>query len=207
MRVFAAGTFTTCAWMLWSLALAFAPASLGAQSPVWQVDSASIRFEIRNAGLPVHGSFRGLVADIRFDPAHPEAGALTASVDARTINTGISFRDRHLQRREYFHVEEYGALELRSLRLWKAGAGYAGTFRLKIRAVERDIEIPFDFEQTGNRSRLCGKLTLDRLEYGIGKPSRILADEVRVEVVAWLILREADPDENATPEGHHIRPD
>lgn len=129
------------------------PAALAGQVPRWQVDSASVTFEIRNAGLPVRGSFDGLEAELCFDPERPETGRLTGSIDPATIQTGIGLRDRHLQRREYFDVEKYGAIELRSRRLWRTDAGYAGTFLLRIRDVEREIDIPFDFEPPGYRQR------------------------------------------------------
>jgi polyisoprenoid-binding protein YceI len=176
-------------WGAGFLLLATPAASLGAQE-AWQVDSASVRFEVRNAGFPVHGSFEGVEAEVCFDPLHPEAGTLVGLVDPATIDTGIRLRDRHLQRREYFHVERFGAVELRSLHLRGAGDGYAGTFLLRIRDVEREIEIPFRFDASGPGARLAGTLTIDRLDYGLGKKSLVLADEVAVDVVVDLSRQE-----------------
>lgn len=161
-------------------------AQVTAQPVRWQVDSASVKFEIHNFGLLVRGTFDSLDADLSFDPEHPETGSLAATVDPATIRTGIELRDRHLRGRDYFHVEKYGAIELRSVRIRRARVGYAGTFRLRIRDVEREVEIPFRFEALDSTARLSGSLTLDRLEYGIGRPSPILADEVTVTVVLRL---------------------
>lgn len=191
-------------WAAWCVAGAFTlaslpggpggPAAAAAQSPTqaaaqpvrWQVDSAAVSFQIRNFGLPVRGSFASLEADVRFDPEHPETGTLRGTIDAATIRTGIALRDRHLKGRDYFHVEEYGSIELRSVRLWRVEAGYAGTFRLRIRDVEREVEVPFRFEVLGSTARISGSLTLDRLDYGVGRRSRILANEVTVHVVLRL---------------------
>lgn len=166
--------------------LVISPAALAGQMPRWQVDSASVTFEIRNAGFPVRGSFGGLEAELCFDPQRPDAGRFAASIDPATIQTGIGLRDRHLQRREYFYVEKYGAVALRSTRLWRADTGYAGTFLLRIRDVEREVNIAFDFEPAGSRARLSGSLALDRLDYGIGEQSLILGDEVIVRVALAL---------------------
>ena len=161
-------------------------AQVTAQPLRWQVDGASVTFEIHNFGLPVRGTFGSLDADLSFDPERPETGSLAATVDPATIRTGIEMRDRHLRGRDYFHVEKYGAIELRSVRIQRSGVGYSGTFRLRIRDVEREVEIPFQFEALDSTARVSGSLTLDRLDYGIGRPSPILADEVTVAVVLRL---------------------
>jgi len=180
-----------------------APSSVLAQGVAWAVDRASVTFQVRNAGLAVHGSFGGIEADVCFDPDDPESGSLVASVDPATIETGIEMRNRHLMRRGYFHVEKYGAVVIRSIRLRATGTGYAGTFLLSIRGVERQVEIPFVFDTSGSRARISGSLTLDRRDYGLGKRSLILADEVTVHVALTLVRGAGSrtPQPCATPPG------
>lgn len=167
-------------------------APLGAQVPAWQVDTATVAFEVRNAGLPVHGSFDRLDARVCFDPARLEASSFSGTIDPGTIRTGIGLRDRHLQRRGWFEVEKYGAIEMRSSGLRRTPTGYAGTFTLRIRDVERDVEVPFTFVREDGGARLAGELTIDRLDYGLGKPSIILADDVTVRVELDLVPAGAD---------------
>jgi polyisoprenoid-binding protein YceI len=152
----------------------------------WAVDTASVTFEIRNAGLPVRGSFGGLEATVCFDPDEPAAGSIVASIDPATIDTGIGLRDRHLARRGYFEVAKYGRIQMRSVRLDRAAAGYTGTFALRIRDVEREVEIPFTFEGSGANARIAGSLDLNRLDWGIGKESLILSDDVTITVELTL---------------------
>jgi len=163
-----------------------ASAQASRTAAAWAVEGASVAFVIRNAGLPVRGTIGGLDADVRFDPAHPEGGSLRGSLDPSAIETGIALRDRHLRGREYFHVDRYGRMDLRSIRLWRDGDQFRGAFFLRIRDVLREVEIPFTFEQEGPQARLAGALVIDRLDYGIGKESLILSDEVRVEVEVAL---------------------
>jgi polyisoprenoid-binding protein YceI len=174
------------------VALFFAAAPVAAQAPVarapaWQVAAASVTFEVRNAGLSVHGSFDGAHVRICFDPARPERSSLSGEIDPGTIRTGIGLRDRHLQRHGWFDVAKYGWIEMRSKRLWRTATGFAGAFTLRIRDVERSVEVPFVFERSGEDARLAGELTIDRLDYGLGKPSVILSDEVAVRVDLSLI--------------------
>jgi polyisoprenoid-binding protein YceI len=153
----------------------------------WAVGTASVTFEIRNAGLPVRGSIGGLEATVCFDPDEPAAGRIVASVDPATIDTGIGLRDRHLARRGYFEVAKYGRIEMRSLSLDRTGTGYTGTFALRIRDIEREVEIPFTFEGSGANARIAGSLELDRLDYGIGSESLILSDTVTITVDLTLV--------------------
>lgn len=162
---------------------------VAAQDAGWKVTGASVRFEVRNAGFPVRGTFEGLDADVCLDPDRPEVGTLFGAVDPATIRTGIALRDRHLQRRDWFHVERYGQVELRSVHLWKDGGGFAGDFLLRIRDVERSVKIPFAFEADGRSARIRGTATIDRLDFGLGKPSIVLADSVTVEVEVTLSRR------------------
>lgn len=157
-----------------------------ASAPPWIVEDASVTFVIRNAGLPVDGHFEAFELDIRFDPDAPETARLSGSVDPSSIKTGIAFRDRHLQGREFFHVARYGDVELESLDVTRVDDHYEGTFRLRIRDVERDVTIPFTFETDGAGATLAGELTVDRLDYDVGEESIILSDEVTVSVQARL---------------------
>lgn len=167
------------------------PGLLHAQStddhaPRWVVEDASVTFVIRNAGLSVEGLFEAAEMDVRFDPTAPESASLSGSVDPSTIRTGIAFRDRHLQGREFFHVARYGNVELQSLGVKRVDDHFEGIFRLRIRDVERDVTIPFTFERNGPEAILAGELTIDRLDYDVGEPSIILSDEVTVSVEARL---------------------
>lgn len=183
-----------CAVVLVACFAALSPIAVDAQTeagaetppPRWIVEDASVTFVIRNAGLPVEGLFESVEMDVRFDPAAPESGSLSGTVDPSTIKTGIAFRDRHLQGREFFHVARHGAVELHSLEVKRVDDGFEGLFRLRIRDVERDVTIPFTFESDGPVATLAGQLTIDRLDYDVGEPSIILSDEVTVSVEARL---------------------
>jgi polyisoprenoid-binding protein YceI len=176
-------------WFVATLALAAAASAQESSgrrttSAAWAMDRASVAFEIRNAGLPVRGTFGRLEATVCFDPDEPAAGSIVASIDPATIDTGIGLRDRHLVRRGYFEVEKYGLIEMRSVSLDRAatGTGYTGTFLLRMRDVEREVEVPFAFEASGAKARIAGSLALNRLDWGIGRESLILSDVVTVLV-------------------------
>lgn len=157
-------------------------ASLRAQ-PLWQVDSASITFEIKNAGLPVHGSFAGLEADVRFDPDHLERSVIVASIDCSTVNSGIELRNRHLRKHDYFDVDHYPRIRMEAVHMEKNEPGkFSGTFVLELKGIRKEISMPFTLSRRAQSATLAGAFTINRLDYAIGEPSVILADEVVVHV-------------------------
>jgi polyisoprenoid-binding protein YceI len=68
---------------------------------------SSVRFSIRNAGLEVHGTIAGIEADISFHPDDLARSHMTATANPATLQTGISLRDKHLQRPDYFDVNKH----------------------------------------------------------------------------------------------------
>jgi len=158
------------------------PFTLRAQ-PRWHVETASITFEIKNAGFPVRGSFEGLEADIRFDPARPGRSTIVASIDASSVRTGIGLRDQHLRGRDYFDVQHHPQIHMDCVRIEKTESdAFTGLFRLQIKEVVQSVTVPFTFAPRGRRGRLEGHFALNRLDFGLGGPSPILADDVLVRL-------------------------
>ncbi|TAE13104.1 MAG: YceI family protein [Bacteroidetes bacterium] len=144
----------------------------------WDVKTYSVGFVIKNAGFNVDGSFKGLTYTLKFD----EGGAndvINASVDASTINTNNNARDKHLRKSDYFDVEKYPKISLKSVSFTKVSAGkYKGTFKLTIKATTKTVEIPFTFD----KGTFVGELTINRLDYGVGESSWVLSNDVKIKV-------------------------
>jgi polyisoprenoid-binding protein YceI len=88
-------------------------------------------------------------------------------------------------------VERFGKVTMSSVRLRARREGFVGGFLLRIRDVEREVEVPFTFESEGWRARILGAMTIDRLDYGLGEPSVVLSDSVTIRVELMLV-----PDES-----------
>lgn len=155
---------------------AFGQASFSQTS--WDVKTYSIGFIVKNAGFNVDGSFKGLTYTLKFD----EGGAndvINASVDVSTINTNNNARDKHLRKPDYFDVEKYPKLSLKSVNFTKISAGkYKGTFKLTIKATTKTVEIPFTF----NKGTFEGEVEINRLDYGVGESSWVLSNTVKIKV-------------------------
>jgi polyisoprenoid-binding protein YceI len=148
----------------------------------WKPVSSEISFKIKNAGITVTGRFTGLKADLRFSPDKLNASHLKASVEVATIKTGIDKRDEDLQEEKYFNADKYKLIEMESVKLDKKGAQYSGLFKVTIKGVTKQVEIPFDFKQTGSEAEFTGSFTINRRDYGVGGKTLTMSDDAVVSI-------------------------
>ena len=98
------------------------------------VTKSDISFKIKNLGFNVTGTFSGLQADIKFKPNDLAGSSIEASVASNTINTDNEGRDNHLKSDDYFGVEKYPKITIKSVSFKrKSGSNYTGSFNVTIR--------------------------------------------------------------------------
>ena len=141
---------------------------------------SKINFEIKNAGLLVKGNLGELKGFIRFDPSNFKGSKIRVFVQAKSINTGIESRDKHLKKKEYFDVESFPEIVIESKFFGSSEKGYKGYFLLTMKGISKDIVIPFYYTDKGTFIEMNGEFNLNRLDYGIGEKSFIMADNVKV---------------------------
>lgn len=152
------------------------------------ITRSAITFKIKNMGIGTGGSVSGLQADVNFNPADPSSSTIEASVDAVSINTDNSSRDEHLRSEDYFDAARYPKITLKSVSFkHNSGNNYTGQFNLTIKGKTKQVEIPFTYTQTGNAAAFKGSVKLNRLDYGVGSSSMILANEVTVNIEAGVV--------------------
>jgi polyisoprenoid-binding protein YceI len=143
-----------------------------------KVVSSKISFKIKNAGLNVDGTFSGFEGEINFIPEQYKTATIKASINTNTINTGINARDKHLKKEEFFDVVKFPKISMVSSFFGKDGNKYLGYFKLTIKGVTKDVNIPFIFEN----NILKGDFTLNRLDYNIGGKSFMMNDNVFISI-------------------------
>lgn len=150
---------------------------------IWKPTKASVSFTIRNAGLNVEGSFRGFIGEFNFDPNAPEKGSISGSVDANTAETGISMRNNHLKKAEYFDVANHPRISLKSVKMARqTGNNYEGTFALTLKGTTKTVAIPFAFSEEAGKGTFVGQLNLNRLDYKVGGKSFLMSNDVLLKI-------------------------
>lgn len=154
------------------------------QTAQHSVKSAKIGFQIKNAGLTVNGTFGTFTGSVNFNPQKPAAAKVSGSVKVKSIDTHINARNNHLMQAEYFDEAKYPEITMVSKFFVDAGKKdhFRGYFYLTIKGVTKEVMVPVTYTETGNEAVMEGEFKLNRLDFGVGKKSLILSDEVIVHI-------------------------
>ena len=150
-----------------------------------QKTGASVSFTIKHAlGATAKGSFKGFTGNVVFDPQNLSQASIKASVDARTIDTGLGIRDKTLKGEAYFDTEKYPGISMVLTRLEKGlkENEFTGYFNLTIKKTTKNVKIPFAFVQTGATYQLRSTFDINRLDYQVGDKSSLLGDVATVSI-------------------------
>lgn len=170
-----------------SLFLFFLMSALGSSAQtLTTLAKAEISFSIQNAGVTVNGTLGAPSGTIALNPEKIQTSSLELSVQAASIKTGISMRDAHLKKKEYFGVTDFPAIILKSKFFGKQGDIFKGYFLLTLKGITKDVTIPFTLKPEGDKMLAEGSFIINRLDFGVGSKSLVMGNEVKVIVKAYL---------------------
>src|SRR5574338_191226 len=89
-------------------------------TPTWQLDPAhsSVEFSVKHMMMTtVRGRFKSVQATLTGDRDHPDLAGVEASIDAASIDTGVSDRDGHLRSPDFFDAERYPRITFKSTKI------------------------------------------------------------------------------------------
>jgi polyisoprenoid-binding protein YceI len=149
---------------------------------------STLTFKIGNFGFDVTGSFSGFQGAIQFDPQNLAESNFDVSVDAGTVNTENSLRDKHLKDDGYFDVKNYPRIRLASSKVAPAGkAGmYVLTGQLTMKGKKKEISFPFSASPLPDGYLFKGSFKINRKDFGVGGTSTI-SNELEVSLNVHII--------------------
>ncbi len=149
----------------------------------WAVSSYSVNFKIKNAKLNVNGRFENLTCNLNFDADKLSACNIEASVDVKTIKTGIDMRDNHLKKKEYFNTAEFPLMTIKTLSFSKVSAQqFMAKCLLTIKGKSKEITIPINYTNKGKDAEFASTFSLNRLDFGVGSSSIIMSNTLEVAI-------------------------
>lgn len=137
----------------------------------WPEPPGEIRFVGKNKIARANSEFhRWRIARADFNPEQLQGGEIVIEVDVASLDTGIEKRDDHLRQEEFFWVEQHPVATVRVYDAQPAGPDlYKAKMDLIIRGVTKTKEVEFEVTERDPLT-VRGELTLDREEFGVGKP-------------------------------------
>lgn len=166
-----------------------------------------VTFEVRHLLSKVRGSFGDFEGTIYFDPENPEQSRVEFSVAAKSINTNLEERDKHLRSEEFFWVEKYPKITFRSTKIEVVDETLHNvTGLLSIRGVEKEIVLPVSYfgqidDPWGNRKAgFSTTMTLNRKDFNmvwnaaLDQGGVVLGDEVKLSIDLQTIRLKTDDE-------------
>lgn len=147
-------------------------------------DGSEVKFKIKNFGVITGGSFTGLKGAIQFEPGKIAASSFDVTVASNTVNTGIGLRDKHLKKEEYFGVDKFPLIEIKSTKITTSNKeGWLYFFgTVTIKGVTKEISFPFEAKEQNNGYHFTGEFKLNRRDFSVGGNSFSLADNLTVSL-------------------------
>lgn len=175
-----------------ALALLTFGAANAAEFAALQADKSTLTFVSKQMGVPVEGAFRKFTAQIRIDPARPEAGHARIDIDLAGIDVGSAEADDEVKGKSWFNVREFPTASFVSSSVKALGGGrFEAGGKMTIKGKTVEMRAPFTLRQEKGVLILDGTFPLKRLDYGIGSgvwgDTSVVADEVQVKF--HLILK------------------
>jgi polyisoprenoid-binding protein YceI len=163
-----------------------AVAGLGAANQAMVAAQSEVGYVITETGVPVEGNFGRFDAQIDLRPDKMQASSVSFTVDTASVIFPATDVQRELAKPDWFDTARYPKAEFRSTRIRALGADrleITGTLTIKGRA--REVIVPVSLSRSGAMTYATGKLTIKRLEYGIGLgewgDTSLVDDEVQIK--------------------------
>jgi polyisoprenoid-binding protein YceI len=92
----------------------------------WKIDPAhsTASFSVRHMMISnVNGQFSKVTGTVEYDAKSPKNTKIDATIDATTVNTNESSRDKHLKGPDFFDVEKFPTMTFKSKKIVSASKG------------------------------------------------------------------------------------
>ncbi len=188
---------------IFALVLGFAAAAHAAN---WNVDGShtTVGFSVSHIFTSVQGRFDRFDGTVVFDPEKPESAIVRATVEAASINTNHTKRDKHLRSDDFFDVEKHPTLSFESTGgvtdMQENRGKLAGN--LTIHGVTKPVVFDVTFRGQGKdpwgnvRAGFAASLSINRKDYGLNwnevleTGGLLVGEEVEIRIDVEGILGE-----------------
>ena len=168
-----------------TVALAFAPLIASAVQKIVPAQS-EVSFVSKQMGVPVQGKFERFDGQVNVDPAKPESGKVSFTVELGSAALVTAEAVAELKKPDWFNVAKFPSATFQSSSIKSLGNGRIDVIgKLTIKGITNEIHVPMTLAQQGGTLKASGEFTIKRLDYKIGAgewgDTSLVANEVVVK--------------------------
>lgn len=146
-------------------------AACPAQAANWKMDAGTSRLEFTATfeKTPVPGVFREFDSRMRFDADRPAEGQLDVTIVVKSADMDSADVNKAISGPEWFDFARFPQAAFHAADIHRVEAGrYLARGTLSLKGVQRPVEVPFTWTETGDAARMDGEFTVKRGDFGIG---------------------------------------
>jgi polyisoprenoid-binding protein YceI len=169
----------------------------------WVLDpeNSSVNFVCKHVFTNVRGMFPTPTGTVTLDEATPANSKITASVEVKSISTGVEERDSHLKGPDFFDAATWPAITFVSTSVTRASdTSYSVTGNVTLRGVTRPVTMavtapPAFTHAGGTRRGIEATFSINRKDFGLrwefpGEGAGIVVgDVITLTIDAELVLQ------------------
>jgi polyisoprenoid-binding protein YceI len=159
-------------------ALLFSSQAIAA-APQWELDPAhsGIYFGVNHIYSTTRGYFEDFKGTVMFSPDDLAGSRFDFEVDVKSINTGNSKRDGHLNSADFFDSKQFPTMSFKSTAVKHVKDNqYLVEGNMTVKDVSETVSVPFTllgvkthpFDDKSEVAGLEARMTVDRLAYHVG---------------------------------------
>ena len=155
------------------------------------IDAAhsGVAFQISHLNLSyVHGRFDSFAGSFTLDSSDPARSSFNLNIKTESVDTNNGQRDTHLRSPDFFNAKQFPAITFASTTVKPIEGGYEVTGNLTIHGETKPVTFSLKGGRTAAfppgvpRTGFSTELMLKRSDFGVGKPTPALGDDVQVSI-------------------------
>jgi len=154
---------------------------------------SSLSFAATQQGEKFTGVFRDFDTHVAYAPGQLPSSHIDATIRMKSLDSKNQERDTALVGSDWFDAAKFPTATFRATTLRATATGAVGDADLTIKGKTKRIEFPFTWRAEGGKMVLDARVTIDRLDFGVGTGD--WSDETiaghKVDVIVHLVLAPA----------------
>ena len=179
----------------------------------WQLDPyhTQVEFSAKHLGMmTVRGYFDEVSTSLDFDPDHPEAAAVEATISTASVRTNNGIRDNDLRSGNFLEVDKYPTITYKSTSIEPAGQDlYTLTGDLTIKGITHPVTLQVtrygefnDPGMMGHRIAYSATGKINRKDFGLSLTMvldgrLVVSEEIQI-MIEGEIVEQQETAETAT---------
>jgi polyisoprenoid-binding protein YceI len=165
--------------------------SFNLNAQIWtSLVNVKAAFKIKNAGISVDGKFTEVAATATVDEKVFQNSTFSGVIQAKSINTDNSMRDKHLKNKsEFFNVAKYPTITMKAVKVGanQVGGSYKVDWNVTMKGITKKITTDVLVKVDGNSMFLLTVFKINRRDWNVGSKGILMSDDVLVTLSANLL--------------------